>query len=124
MTIAAAAPATADYSQARPVVRVRLRLTTRGRRLLAVIATLPLIVVALAFALNGGVATASTEGSTAVVETVTVESGQSLWQLADAIAPTADPRDFIADVLSFNRLNSSAIQAGQQLSIPTKYTVG
>ena len=111
-----------DFSQARRVVRVRLRLTTRGRRLLTGLAALPLVIAALAFALNGGMATASTEGSTTVVETVTVEAGQSLWQLAEQIAPTADPNEVIAEVLSFNNLSSSSLQQGQQLAIPTKYT--
>jgi len=119
---AAVNAAAADYSQARQVVRVRLRLTTRGRRLFTGLAALPLVIAALAFALNGGMATASTEGSTAVVETVTIEAGQSLWQLAEQIAPTADPRDVIDEVLSFNNLNSSSLQQGQQLAIPTKYT--
>ena len=100
----------------------KLRLTARGRRVFTGLAALPLVVVAVAFALNGGMATASTGLSTSPLETVTVEAGQSLWQLAEEIAPEADPRDVIDEVISFNNLSSVEIQPGQQLDIPTIYS--
>ena len=100
----------------------RLKLTPRGRRVFTGLAALPLVIAALAIALNGGVATASSEGSSTPVETVTVEAGQSLWQLAEEIAPEADPRDVIDEVVTFNRLSSVSVQPGQQLDIPTIYS--
>ena len=99
----------------------RLRLTPRGRRVFTTLAALPLVIVALAFALNGGVATASSDGSTVPVETVTVGAGQSLWELASEIAPQADPRDVIADLVSFNHLTTTQITPGQQLDVPNRY---
>lgn len=102
--------------------KAKLKLTARGRRVFTGLAALPLVVVAVAFALNGGMATASTGLSTTPVETVTVEAGQSLWQLAEEIAPEADPRDVIDEVVSFNQLSSVEIQPGQQLDIPTIYS--
>ena len=99
-----------------------LRLTPRGRRVFTTLAALPLAIAALAFALNGGMATASPEGSSVPLESVTVEAGQTLWELASEIAPEADPRDVIADIVAFNSLKTTAITPGQQLDVPTSYS--
>lgn len=102
----------------------RLRITDRGRRVLAAIVALPLV-VALAFAvLSGGSALASLdEGGTAVTfETVNVMPGDSLWSLAGDIAPHADPRDVVDGIISLNALPSSAITPGQTLAIPAEFT--
>jgi hypothetical protein len=111
----------------------RLHLTRRGRVVFTTLAAIPLIVGALGFALNGGIA-AATGGmgqgaaqSTAVqfdavqFDYVTVQSGQSLWELAESIGPTADPRDVIADIVSLNRLQSEDVQPGQRLALPAGY---
>jgi LysM repeat protein len=116
----------------------RLHLTRRGRAVFTTLAAIPLVVGALGFALNGGIA-AATGGmgqggaqSTAVQSTAvqfdavkfdyaTVQSGQSLWELAESIAPTADPRDVIADIVSLNRLQSEDVQPGQRLALPAGY---
>jgi hypothetical protein len=99
----------------------KLRLTQRGRAVLTALAATPLVVVALFFGLNGGGATASLEGSNVPFEYVTVESGQSLWQLAEEIAPRADPRDVIAEFMKLNALTSADVFAGQELAIPAQY---
>jgi LysM repeat protein len=77
--------------------------------------------------LNGGRASAggahSSAGQSAVAfTTVTIQPGESLWQLAEHDAPNSDPRDFVQDVVNLNDLQSSTVQAGQQIAIPTKYT--
>ena len=63
-----------------PVARTRLRLTRRGRAVIAVLVSLPLVIALVMLALNGGGATATSglEQSS----TVTVQGGQSLWSLA------------------------------------------
>jgi len=101
-----------------------LRLTARGRGVLTTCAAIPLVFAAAAFALNGGGALATHDLATpgGSYEYVTVEAGESLWALATDIAPSADPRDVISDILSFNGMSSSQLQPGQQLAIPTKYT--
>lgn len=96
----------------------RLRLTKRGRGVLTFLAATPLVIAAFVFALNGGGATASLEGSNVPFEYVTVESGQSLWQIAESVAPQSDPREVIAQLIEFNQLSGSDISAGQQLAIP------
>jgi len=113
--------AASAHINAAGTAKPRLRLTPRGRRVFTTLAALPLVIVALAFALNGGVATASSDGSTVPVETVTVGAGQSLWELASEIAPQADPRDVIADLVSFNHLTTTQITPGQQLDVPNRY---
>jgi len=125
LVTAAPVPAAAHTNaagSARGTGKSHLRLTARGRRVFTGLAALPLVIAALAFALNGGVATASSSGSDVPVETVTVEAGQSLWELASDIAPDADPRDVIADLVSFNDLTTTAITPGQQLDVPTAYS--
>ena len=97
----------------------KLRLTTRGRAVLTTLTATPLVIAAFMFALNGGGATASLEGSTVPFEYVTVEPGQSLWQLAEGIAPQSDPRDVIAELVEFNQLSGTDVYAGQELAIPS-----
>ncbi len=106
-----------DY---RPAVRSRLRITPRGRAVLTAAVATPLVVVALILSLNGGGATATSTGGTSLA-TVTVHPGQSLWGIAEQVAPQSDPREFIADILRLNHLASAEIQPGQELMIPAEY---
>jgi len=52
------------------------------------------------------------------LEYVTVQSGDSLWSLADAYAPNQDPRDWIAEVVLLNALSSVDLTPGQQIALP------
>jgi len=101
-------------------VKTRLRLTRRGRRVMAILVALPIVIAAFAFALNGGGAVATAESSTNTFSYVTVQSGQSLWQLAQTLAPTADPRDVIAQIVSLNQIQGD-IHPGQRLAIPASF---
>jgi LysM repeat protein len=94
-------------------------MTARGRAVLLTLVATPLVVIALYFGINAGGATATS--SSAPLSTITVSQGQTLWQLARQLAPTADPRDVIADVMSVNRLTSTNVQPGQKLAIPAQY---
>lgn len=103
--------------------RTRLRLTARGRRVLATIAALPLAAVLAVAALNGVSAVASSDALAAPVEfaTITVLPGDTLWSLAALIAPEADPREVVDDIVRLNMLGGGDIYAGQKLAIPTVY---
>ena len=117
------APASiARSSSSTAPVQPRLRLTRRGRFVFASLVAFPLAIVAGVFALNGGVAIASGATSSATFEYVQVESGQSLWQLAAAIAPDADPREVVSDIVHLNQLPSADVQPGQQLAVPATYS--
>jgi hypothetical protein len=100
------------------VTRTRLRITARGRAVLSVLVALPFIVAILLAVLNGGVAVADQGGSTV---TVTVSAGQTLWSLAEAIAPGSNPADVVADIVAVNALDGGAVQAGQTLVLPAAY---
>jgi hypothetical protein len=102
-----------------PVRRSHLRMTGRGRAVLLTLVAIPLVIAALVFGINAGDATA-TRSSTPLAK-ITVVNGETLWSVAKQIAPAADPRDVIADVISVNNLNSADIYPGEQLSIPSQY---
>ena len=72
------------------------------------------------FALNGGMATRARRVG-AEFQYVTVETGQALWEVAETIAPNADPRDVIADIMRSTSLESADVSPGQQLAIPAQY---
>lgn len=109
-----------------PARSTRLRLTVRGRRVVAFLAALP-AVLALGFAIvSGGGALASGEQSapTGTFEQVTVVPGDSLWSIAQAVAPESDPRDVVDAIVRLNALDSGQIAAGQSISIPLEYSTG
>lgn len=102
--------------------RTKLRLTVRGRRVLAAVAAAPLIAGIAFSVLAGGSALASGEQAAPVsFESVTVMPGDTLWSIASEIAPGVDPRDVIDDIMRLNSLGTGAIQAGAVIAIPTQY---
>jgi nucleoid-associated protein YgaU len=121
--VAADAARTSARTSARTVAKTHLHLTRRGRVVLTTIAAVPLVVAAAVFALNGGGAVASNEGgASASFSHVTVSSGQSLWQIAERVAPSADPRDVVAAIVDLNQLHTSMLMPGQRLAIPAEYS--
>ena len=100
--------------------RSRLRMTKRGRAVLLALVSTPLVIAALALGLNAGAAT-GTSNSTPLAK-ITVVGGETLWGVAQQIAPKADPRDVIAAIEDVNQLKSADIEPGQQLSIPAQYS--
>jgi LysM repeat protein len=98
----------------------RLRITRRGRAVVAALVTIPLLAGALVFAANG-VATATETSTSASFQQVTVAAGQSLWQLAATLAPSADPRDVVSDIVHLNQLHGTDVHPGQRLAIPRQY---
>lgn len=101
----------------------RLRLTARGRRAVLAIAALPLAAGIGFAALSGGSAIASNDDvATASFATVAVMPGDTLWSIAESIAPGADPREVIGDITRLNMLQGGALQIGQELAIPAQYS--
>lgn len=102
----------------------RLRLTVRGRRVLAVLASVPAVLALSIAILSGGGALASGEGSApaGTFEQVTVMPGDTLWSIAEGIAPGADPRDVIDAIVRLNALSSGSLVAGQSLALPLEYS--
>lgn len=103
----------------------RLRLTARGRRALAVVASLPAVVALSIAVISGGGALASGDaGEPVSFESVTVMTGDTLWSIAGHVAPTADPRDVVDDIMRLNALSSASLDAGQTIAIPAEYASG
>lgn len=104
------------------IAQPHLRITRRGRAVLTLLIAIPLAIAAAVTGIGAIGAAAGTQGSTATFHYVTVEPGESLWQVAQAVAPTADPRDVVANILNLNNLSSGDVQPGQRLAIPAQYS--
>lgn len=91
-----------------------VRLTARGRRVVALLALLPIL--AAFFFMSTRVVQADQSGPTTAV--VKVEAGQSLWDVAVSLAPNEDPRSTIWTIKELNNLATSEVQAGQALVVP------
>jgi LysM repeat protein len=116
------APRIAPTPVARPAAAPRrpLRLTARGRLVVGALAAAPLV-AGLVFASVTAPASAGNEESVASFDTVTVLPGESLWMIAERIAPAADPREVIGELQRLNALADSAVLPGQTLAIPAAY---
>jgi len=112
--MSAAIMTTSDYPAR---ARTRLRLTRRGRVVFTTLAALPIAIWVFAAALNAGGAAADLSGGGSL-HYVTVDAGGSLWEIAEAIAPSADPRDTIAEIVRLNQLDGATIEPGQRLAVP------
>jgi Tfp pilus assembly protein FimV len=115
---------TAPAAHALPATR--LRLTVRGRRVLAAAAALPAVVALGIAMISGGSALASKDSGARAgsFATVTVSTGDSLWSIAEEVAPSADPRDVVDAIVRLNALHGAGISAGQRLAIPAEYSAG
>ncbi|QHC56956.1 LysM peptidoglycan-binding domain-containing protein [Rathayibacter tanaceti] len=116
--------ATPSFEEGALVARTHLRLTRRGRAVVAILGALPIVAGAFVFGLNGGGAVASGDPAGVEFQYVTVHAGQSLWSLAEELAPHDDPRDVVDDILSLNQLSSAGLEPGQRLAIPARYETG
>jgi hypothetical protein len=113
-----AGPAMPDL--ARGASRTRLRLTRRGRVVFTALAALPIAIGVLFGSLASGGAVAGIDDGTgpAVFDTVVVGAGDTLWGIAESIAPTADPREVIHEIMQLNGLRNPVVQPGQRLALP------
>src|SRR5208283_6196293 len=85
-----------------PVASHRLRLTRRGRIVLAVLAVLVvcgLFVAGASAAQASGRAGPSAHGGPGAAERVVVQPGDTLWSIAQSAAPNADARTIVQEIL-------------------------
>jgi len=107
----AAAPA----ARPAPSAGAHLRLTTRGRVVLWVLAA---AVVALVSLLGSRAAADGPVGAQEVVRHV-VQPGETMWQIAAGVAgPSDDVRDVVVDLVRLNELPDSGLMAGQVIVVP------
>ncbi len=99
---------------------VALRLTRRGRIVVAAVAALLVTVVSL---LAAGAAQATNHGlppgaARQNLVRVVVGPGQSLWSVAESADPDQDTRAVIHQIVDLNALSGGVVFAGQQLWVP------
>ncbi len=97
-----------------------LRLTRRGRVVVAV--AVALLLTALSLVVAGSALATSNAAPSRTGEQhltqVTVRPGQSLWSVAEAADPNADTRLVIQQIIDLNGLTGDTVVAGQQLWVP------
>lgn len=103
--------------------RAPIRLTRRGRAVLVTFAaTVTLVSLWLTVgpgALAGG--RASHHGPSGPAETVVVEPGDTLWDIATDADPGADPRRVVQRIIDLNGLGGNpTVQPGQELRLPAR----
>lgn len=92
-----------------------LRLTRRGRVVLVLVPA----VVALSTAFVGVSAPfAQADPTTASSRAVEVRAGDTLWSIAERVAPGRDPRDVVAELERANHLPGAVVLAGSRLRVP------
>lgn len=96
------------------------RLTRRGRLLATLTGTaLVLLCLTLVPAVASGVASAFTVSPTIQTTTVTVQPGQTLWQVAATADPGGDTATVVARIADANGLTGAAdVRPGQRLVVP------
>ena len=96
-----------------------LRLTRRGRITLGVLSTLFALLVVVLFSgrLTADAGTSMSDQGRAT-GVVVVQAGESLWQIAQAIAPQADPRETVTLIRELNGLGDAAVMPGQSIVVP------
>ena len=121
----AEAPVTAPPPAALPIparqqARTPLRLTRRGR---VVVAAATVLLVAALSLIAAGAAQAISRSAAprpagrASVQVV-VRPGQSLWSVAESADPNADTRLVIQRIIELNALSGNTVFAGQRLWVP------
>jgi hypothetical protein len=125
-TAPAPAPA-APAAPARPVRRQPpraqvadppLRLTRRGKIVVAVAAALLAAGLSLVIAASAQATSHSPGAAQQGLAKVTVRPGQSLWSVAESADPNADTRAVIQQIVELNGLSADTVMPGQSLWVP------
>lgn len=95
----------------------RVRLTRRGRVAVVVVAAVLLLA---AFSLGRVASSAAPSAETTQpVHSVVVQPGDTLWSVAQQLAPDHDPRGVVEQIRRLNDLDRSTLHVGQQLLLPS-----
>jgi LysM repeat protein len=97
---------------------VPVRLTRRGKFVARSVLILVAVIVVVGIA-------ASTRASvdappSGPYPVVVVESGDTLWSIAEHYAPGIDQREAVAEIRRMNHLESNVVEVGQQLVLPLR----
>jgi hypothetical protein len=98
----------------------RRRTSPEVRRRRTLVATIGLLLIALALPLSGTGGRSHATGSAPVeivAKTVyTVQPGDTLWSIAQRVQPSADPRPLVAELAK--ETGSNAVIPGERITIP------
>jgi hypothetical protein len=95
-----------------------LRLTRRGRVVVRLLGAAGLLLVVAVGVLGGRPALAGQDAPRVPVAQHVVMPGETLWGIAGEVAPNADRRETVAQIIELNSLDSADVAAGQRLSVP------
>jgi len=99
-----------------------LRLTRRGRVVSMVAVVLLALVVSVVMFVVGVLPSSASPAPVRPAggaATVTVQPGDTLWSIASRVAPKADPRVTVQQIVDRNGLAGASIEAGQVLVLPS-----
>ena len=103
----------------RPAARARrVRFTGRGRMVLLLAMVLLLLAAFAVGRSASSQATTSAPAAAPAATQVTVQPGDTLWSLAEELAPARDTREVVAQIRRLNDLPGAGLQAGQLLLVP------
>ena len=94
-----------------------LRLTRRGR-LVVFVAALLVTLSAMLLAVVPSVIATVTAGDPVPVSEVTVQPGDTLWDIASAANPGGDVTQTVDEIAELNALSNGQLRVGQELTIP------
>ena len=108
------------HSEPRQATAVRnSTISNAGRRRVSLALAVMFVLLATSFAIISNQPATATDSQVSVsVQHATVASGESLWAVAERVAPNVDPRDWIDQVIDLNALHGSDVVAGQRLVVP------
>ena len=96
-----------------------VRLTRRGR-VVVLGALVSLLLAAFSLGRVGSEAAPRGTATRTSMDQTVVRPGESLWTVAKRVAPGHDPRAVIDQIADLNHLQTSSLQAGQLLVIPSR----
>ena len=99
----------------RPGRPAPIRLTRRGR---IVVLTFFVLMASLASAVLWTTASRADEPLGGPAPTVVVQPDDSLWSIAERVAPDRPPLDVIHDIRTLNGIETSYVHAGETLIVP------
>ena len=77
-----------------------------------------LVVLGVLILISPHTANAGNESHGAGTRYVTVQSGDTLWDIAQEVDPKTDPRDTMVQISKLNDLQGSTVKVGQRLEVP------
>ncbi len=111
--------AVASPALARPAGDRGIRLTRRGRVVVALLVLAAVLAALLSgLVVGSGRASADPSGRPLPVTYRMVLPGETLWSIAGEVAPGQDRRETIARIVELNDMASAGVLAGQRIALP------